>query len=99
MNVSVLLPVPLQDPFKMPPELEQYYNELFETFQTPGWKHFQEYVQMLYNSHVEKGWDLPTSELGTNKGIVQNLKLFRHFQEEHETAFQQIQEQDSEESD
>lgn len=70
---------------------EQYYQELFEMFATPGWGHFQEYLKKVHTAQAVGGWQLPAADLAVNKGVVANLSSLMNFQAEHESAYAQLQ--------
>ena len=78
----------------MTQEEEKYYEELFDMFSTNGWQHFKEYLGKLERTYSDRGWDLPDSELGNNKGVVQNLRLLKGFQQQHEAAFEALKSPD-----
>ena len=74
----------------MEPELQKYYNELFTTFGTPGWGHFIERVQQLYDQ-TEKA--RPTgNDAAARAGILESFEYILEFQKQHEDAYEQMNE-------
>ena len=80
----------------MTPELERYYEELMETFQTPGWQHVQSKMEEILQLTQEQGWDDTNDNLPIHKGFIRALKYFVNFREQHEDAFDQLRNQPDE---
>lgn len=76
----------------MTPETQKYYEELFNTFNTPGWELILQKFTDLKVQYESSGWGLPTEELAVNKGRMDILLWLVNFQKSHEEAYEQISE-------
>jgi len=77
----------------MTPEDIKYYDELFDTFGTPGWKHIVEkWEEVKASKDTVRGITNP-QELGQLQGWIQALDWMRDFEQSHKSEYDQAGEE------
>lgn len=71
----------------MTPEDIQYYDELFDTFATPGWKHIIEKWQDVKAAKDTIKGITTNRELGQAQGAIQILDWMLEFEQMHKDEY------------
>ena len=79
-------------------ELEQYYEELFDLFARPGWKHLIEELQKGRAIYDDISSIQNEAELRIRQGRVLEIDFITAFPEYVQNAFEQMQEGDEDEN-
>lgn len=81
-------------------EDEKYYNNYFDLFLTEGWKQFVQDANDSLEGLKRELPEIPKTELelGEYRGKYQNIVAILNFQNFIETAYEQILEQEKEET-
>lgn len=74
----------------MDKETELYYEELMDTFSTPGWKHIMEKVESIKDSLNDLATTVSTEDFWLKKGRVAELNYWLQFEKVHRQFYQEL---------
>ena len=75
-----------------PAELEKYYEEILETFSSPGWKHIAEDIKNQLDAAQAHGWELMGDPLERHAGGVLQPKSFVTLPDVYARMYEQMKE-------
>ena len=73
----------------MTPEDQKYYDELFDTFATPGWKHITEKWKEVLKAK-DSILSVPEGGLEERKGELTMLKWMMNFEGDHKDVYDDL---------
>lgn len=71
-------------------DLETYYQELFDTFDTPGWKHVMEMAQEILEDRDNVIRVSNERDLYIKQGEIKNLIWLLNLEEDHKKAYDDL---------